>query len=52
MKKLPNLKILDEKDKKLRMKSQEVTFPLSDEDKKNINDMLTYLEMFSNHCLV
>ena len=45
MKKLPNLKILDEKDKKLRMKSQEVTFPLSDEDKKNINDMLTYLEM-------
>ena len=45
MKKLPDLKILDEKDKKLRMKSQEVTFPLANEDKKNINDMLTYLEM-------
>ncbi|MBQ8659700.1 MAG: peptide deformylase [Bacilli bacterium] len=45
MKKLPDLKILDEKDKTLRMKSKEVTFPLSKEDKKIINDMLEYLEM-------
>ena len=43
--KLPNITILDEKNKKLRMKSKEVTFPLSNEDKKNINDMLEYLEM-------
>lgn len=45
MKKLPNIKILDEKDKTLRKKSKEVTFPLSKEDLKNINDMLEYLEM-------
>ena len=43
--KLPKLKILDEKDKKLRLKSKEVTFPLSKEDIKNIHDMLDYLEM-------
>lgn len=43
--KLPNITILDEKNKKLRMKSKEVTFPLSKEDKKNIQDMLEYLEM-------
>lgn len=35
--------ILDEKDKKLRTISKEVVFPLSDEDKKNINDMIEYL---------
>lgn len=43
--KLPNIKILDEKDKRLRTKSEEVTFPLSDEDKQNIKDMLEFLEM-------
>jgi len=42
---LPKLKILDEKNKMLRTKSKEVTFPLSDADKKMINDALTYLEM-------
>ena len=43
--KLPNIKILDEKDKLLRTKSKEVIFPLSKEDKKNIEDMITYLKM-------
>ncbi len=43
--KLPNLTILDEVDKRLRLTSKEVTFPLSKEDKDTINDMLTYLEM-------
>lgn len=43
--KLPNIKILDEKDKLLRRVSTEVTFPLSDETKKNIDDMITYLKM-------
>ncbi len=42
---LPNIKILDEFDKILRTKSEEVTFPLSKEDKKLINDALDYLEM-------
>lgn len=35
--------ILDEKDKRLRMISKEVTFPLSDEDIKNIDLMEEYL---------
>lgn len=43
--KLPNIKILDEKDKLLRTTSKEVTFPLSNEDKQNITDMITYLKM-------
>lgn len=43
--KLPNIQILDEKDKRLRMKSEEVTFPLSKEDKKNIKDIIEFLEM-------
>lgn len=43
--KLPDIKILDEKDKALRKISKDVTFPLSAEDKKNINDMITYLKM-------
>lgn len=43
--KLPNIKILDEKNKILRQKSQEVSFPLKDEDKKLIKDMQDYLEM-------
>lgn len=42
---LPNIQILDEKDKRLRLKSKDVTFPLPDEDIKRIHDMLDYLEM-------
>lgn len=34
--KLPNIKILDEVDKRLRKVSKEVTFPLSKEDKENV----------------
>ena len=36
--------ILDEKDKRLRVVSKDVVFPLTKEDKKNINDMLEYLK--------
>lgn len=43
--KLPNIKILDEKDKILRTVSKEVTFPLSKEVKELIKDSVTYLEM-------
>jgi len=35
--------ILDEKDKRLRLVSEEVTFPLSDKDKKTIYDIIEYL---------
>lgn len=35
--------ILDEKEKILRTKSKEVTFPLDNEEKKAIDDMMTYL---------
>ena len=35
--------ILDEKEKVLHEKSEEVTFPLSKEDKKTINDMIELL---------
>ncbi len=35
--------ILDEKDKRLRLVSEEVTFPMSDEDLKYIDLMVTYL---------
>lgn len=35
--------ILDEKDKRLRLVSKDVTFPLSKEDKKVINEMVEYL---------
>ncbi len=35
--------ILDEKNKLLRQKSKEVVFPLTEEDEKNINEMLEYL---------
>ena len=35
--------ILDEKDKKLRKENKDVTFPLSKEKKKLINDMLEHL---------
>lgn len=43
--KLPEINILDEKNKVLRQKSNEVTFPLSKEDKKLIDDIITYLTM-------
>ncbi len=43
--KLPAIEILDEKDKRLRLISKDVTFPLTNEDKKNIKDMLEYLKM-------
>jgi len=43
--KLPNLTILDEKNKKLREISKEVTFPLTKEEKQDIEDMMNYLEM-------
>ena len=42
---LPNLTILDEKNKLLRQISKPVTFPLDKETKKNIEDMITYLTM-------
>lgn len=42
---LPPITILDEKDKRLHQISKEVVFPLSQEDKKNIKAMLTYLKM-------
>jgi len=43
--KLPNIKILEETDKRLRQKSKDVTFPLSDTEKQAIEDMITYLTM-------
>ncbi len=45
MKKLPNITILDEKDKRLREKSKNISFPLPKEDVKRIHDMMDYLEM-------
>lgn len=45
MMKLPNINILDEKNKKLRLKSNDVKFPLSKEDKDLIEDIITYLKM-------
>ena len=43
--KLPNIEILDEKNPVLHKVSEEVKFPLSEQDKKIINDALQYLEM-------
>lgn len=40
---LTNKDILDEKNKKLRQISKEVTFPLSEKDKKTIDLMIEYL---------
>ena len=45
---LPKIKILDERNKTLRQKSKEVTFPLSEKDKQTIKDALKYLEMSQN----
>ena len=40
---LPNIKILDEKEKILHKKALPVDkFPISKEDQKNIEDMITY----------
>jgi len=41
---LKKTQILDEKDKRLRNKNIDVTFPLSDDEKKLINDMLLHLK--------
>ena len=35
--------IIDEKDKRLRLISEEVTFPLDEKDKETINEMIQYL---------
>ena len=43
--KLPDIKVLDEKNKILKKVSELVTFPMSVEDKQAIEDMLVYLEM-------
>ena len=43
--KLPNLTILDEKNKLLHKKSEAITFPMEEKDKQMLEDMLTYLEM-------
>lgn len=43
--KIPKINILDESDKRLHMPSEKVTFPLSDELKKQIEDALVYLEL-------
>lgn len=40
---LTNKDIIDEKDKRLRLISKEVTLPLTSEDKKTINKMIEYL---------
>ena len=45
MRKLPDIKILDEKDPHLHKVSEPVTFPLSKEIKQKIYDALDYLEM-------
>ena len=43
--KIPNIVILDEKDKRLHQVSEPVTFPLDEKTKKLIDDSLTYLEL-------
>lgn len=43
--KLPNIKILNEKERVLHQKSVDAVFPLKDEEKKLITDMITYLTM-------
>jgi len=39
---LRNKDILDEKNKLLRTKSKDIVFPLSQEDKDTINNMIEY----------
>lgn len=43
--KLPNIKILEENNKLLRMISKDATFPLSSKENELIGDMITYLTM-------
>ena len=43
--------ILDEKDKMLHVVCEEVTFPISDEYKKTIDDMIEYLTISQNEAL-
>ena len=43
--KLPKIKILDEKNKLLHQISSEVTFPVNAEDRKLVEDTITYLKM-------
>ena len=43
--KLPNIKILNEKERVLHQKSVDAVFPLKEEDKQVITDMITYLTM-------
>lgn len=43
--KLPELTILDEKNKLLHQKSKDVVFPMDKKEKDMLEDMLTYLEM-------
>ena len=43
--KLPDITILDEKNKLLHKKSEAISFPMEEKDKKMLEDMLTYLEM-------
>lgn len=43
--KLPDLTILDEKNKLLHQKSKDVVFPMEQKEKDMLEDMLTYLEM-------
>ncbi len=43
--KLPNIQIIDEKDKRLRLISKDVDFPLTKEDQQMIDDMIIYLKM-------
>lgn len=45
MKKVPNITILDEKNKILHEISEEVSFPINDETKKLIYDAIEYLEV-------
>ena len=51
MKKLPDITILDEKDKRLHQKSTEVTFPLDEKTIQTIYDCLDYLEISQNEDL-
>ena len=43
--KLPDIKILDEKNKLLHKKSEEIKFPMDKKDMDLLQNMLTYLEM-------
>ena len=42
---LPDIKIIDEYNKKIREVSKEVTFPLTKDQKQRIADMIKYLKM-------